>query len=87
MELKLICLSQDEVPESDRCIVGGVQNSLQSALDLMAYVMGIVVSNPDDFWKLMILSFIGVTLSALIYTVYVYRVRKHLIHWEKMKIF
>ncbi|RVW74824.1 Solute carrier family 40 member 1 [Vitis vinifera] len=30
---------QDGVPESDRCVVGGVQNSLQSYLDLMAYVM------------------------------------------------
>lgn len=27
-------------------MVGGVQNSLQSALDLMAYLLGIIVSNP-----------------------------------------
>ncbi|XP_031373245.1 solute carrier family 40 member 2-like isoform X1 [Punica granatum] len=83
-DLAVIQQMQDEVPESDRCVVGGVQNSLQSILDLMAYVMGIFISNPQDFWKLMILSFLAVTLSALLYTVYVYRVRKHLIHWEKI---
>lgn len=38
---------QDQVPEFDRCIVGGVQNSLQSSMDLMGYVMGIIISNPQ----------------------------------------
>lgn len=40
-------VGQDGVPESDRCVVGGVQNSLQSIMDLMGYVMGIIVSNPQ----------------------------------------
>lgn len=34
--------------------MGGVQNSLQSILDLMTYVMGIIISNPQvtlfSFW-------------------------------------
>ena len=30
-------------------MVGGVQNSLQSALDLMANLLGIIVSNPKVF--------------------------------------
>lgn len=41
---KLFC--QDVVPESDRCVVAGVQNSLQSTMDLMTYVTGIIISNP-----------------------------------------
>lgn len=40
-------LRQDHVPESDRCVVGGAQNSLQSTLDLLGYVMGIIISNPQ----------------------------------------
>lgn len=42
-----VSIIQDQVPESDRCVVGGVQNSLQSVLDLMTYIMGIIISNPQ----------------------------------------
>nr|DAD39365.1 TPA_asm: hypothetical protein HUJ06_013688 [Nelumbo nucifera] len=47
-DLSVIQQMQDHVPESDRCVVGGVQNSLQSMLDLLSYVMGIIISNPQD---------------------------------------
>lgn len=38
--------AQDQVPEPDRLVVGGVQNSVQSFMDLLGYVMGIIISNP-----------------------------------------
>jgi len=44
--MSIILCVQDQVPESDRCVVGGVQNSIQSTMDLLAYVMGVVVPNP-----------------------------------------
>ncbi|XP_044474250.1 solute carrier family 40 member 2-like isoform X2 [Mangifera indica] len=46
-DLSVIQQMQDLVSESERCVVGGVQNSLQSTMDFMAYIMGIVISNPQ----------------------------------------
>ncbi|VVB01055.1 unnamed protein product [Arabis nemorensis] len=78
---------QDLVSESDRCVVGGVQNSLQSALDLMGYLLGIIVSNPKDFWILTMISFSTVSLAGLLYTIHLYRIRNHIFHFEKIPLF
>ncbi|KAK3130647.1 hypothetical protein QOZ80_6BG0496110 [Eleusine coracana subsp. coracana] len=83
-DLAVMQLMQDGVPESERCVVGGVQNSLQSVFDLLTYIMGIVISDPRDFSQLVVLSFFLVTCAAAMYTMHVYRVRKHLFHLDKI---
>uniref|UniRef100_A0ACD5ZZK7 Uncharacterized protein n=1 Tax=Avena sativa TaxID=4498 RepID=A0ACD5ZZK7_AVESA len=74
-DLAVTQLMQDHVPDSDRCVVGGVQNSLQSVFDSSSPTPGYSQLLPD-FSKLIALSFFVVTCAALMYTVHVYRVGK-----------
>lgn len=83
-DLAVMQLMQDGVPDHERCVVGGVQNSLQSVFDLLTYIMGIIISDPRDFSELVVLSFFLVTCAAAMYTLHVYRVRKHLFHFDKI---
>ncbi|CAN6194831.1 unnamed protein product [Urochloa humidicola] len=83
-DLAVMQLMQDGVPEHERCVVGGVQNSLQSVFDLLTYIMGIIISDPRDFSQLIVLSFFLVTCAAVMYTLHVHHVRKHLFHFDKI---
>ncbi|KAI3958157.1 hypothetical protein MKW98_020799 [Papaver atlanticum] len=47
-DLSVMQQVQDQVPDSDRCIIGGVQKSLESILSLLSYAMGIIISNPKN---------------------------------------
>ncbi|KAI7750721.1 hypothetical protein M8C21_013023 [Ambrosia artemisiifolia] len=62
-DLSVIQQMQDQVPESDRAVVGGVQNSVQSFWDLMTYIMGLIISNPQVILLLYIIGFLEVDLG------------------------
>ncbi|KAL5550702.1 hypothetical protein UlMin_000878 [Ulmus minor] len=64
-DLSLIQQMQDH---KDRCVVGGVHKSLQSCMDLMGYVMRVAIADPQDFWKLILISFGAVMMVAFLYT-------------------
>lgn len=81
-DLAVLQLMQESVPESERGTVGGVQNSVQSFFEMLSFVVGMLLPNPEDFDKLVFLSYGAVTMALLLYTIQVYRVRGHLIHMD-----
>jgi iron-regulated transporter 1 len=81
-DLSVTQLMQESVPEAERGVVGGVQKSLQSLMDMLTYIVGLVISNPKDFGTSIRISFMVVFTAAALYTVHVYRVRGHLFHLD-----
>ncbi|KAI5058958.1 hypothetical protein GOP47_0025277 [Adiantum capillus-veneris] len=51
-DLAVLQLMQESTPEHERGIVGGVQNSVQSFLEMLSFVAGMLISKPKDFDKL-----------------------------------
>lgn len=71
-DLSVTQLMQESVPEVERGVVAGVQNSMQSLFQLLSFVAGMLISNPQDFSKLIFMSFGSVTMAAVIYAIQVY---------------
>ena len=56
------------VPEELRGRVGGIQSSLNSLFEIIPFVLGMVYSDVDKYWIVMLLSYIsvGIALHALL---------------------
>ncbi|KAG0554856.1 hypothetical protein KC19_12G125500 [Ceratodon purpureus] len=82
-DLSVTQLMQESVPEAERGVVGGVQKSLQSLMDMLTYVVGMVIVHPQDFGITICMSYGAVMGAALLYSMHVYRVRGHLFHFDR----
>ena len=60
----------ENVEEARRGSVGGVQNSLCSAMDMLKFVLVLIMPQENMFGVLVILSFVSVCLGALSLTSY-----------------
>ena len=61
---------QEKVIEEHRGIIGGVQNSMNSAMDTIKFVAVIFLPEKETFGWLVIASFVSVFLGAIFYTYY-----------------
>ncbi|CAM6128922.1 unnamed protein product [Calypogeia fissa] len=83
-DLAVTQLMQEAIPEHQRGVVGGVQNSLQSIMDMLSYVMAIIISDPNKFWIPVIMSYGSVGLAAVLYASYAHKARGHLLHLDRL---
>ncbi|XP_078260222.1 solute carrier family 40 member 1 [Rhinoraja longicauda] len=72
-DLTVTQLIQENVDESERGKVNGVQNSMNYLLDLMHFIMVILAPNPEAFGVLVIISTSFVAMGHLMYFKYAYK--------------
>ncbi|XP_026691699.2 ferroportin-like [Ciona intestinalis] len=72
-DLAMTQLIQENVIESERGIVNGVQTSLNMLMDLLMYVGVLILPNPDQFGILIILSAVAVTTAYVLYAVFAFK--------------
>ncbi|XP_059356425.1 solute carrier family 40 member 1-like [Carassius carassius] len=72
-DLTVTQLIQENVIESERGIVNGVQNSMNYLLDLFHFIMVILAPNPEAFGLLVIISVSFVVMGHMMYFRYAYK--------------
>ncbi|KAF6738657.1 Solute carrier family 40 member 1 [Oryzias melastigma] len=72
-DLTVTQLIQENVIESERGVINGVQNSMNYLLDLLHFVMVILAPNPEAFGLLVIISVSFVALGHLMYFRYAFK--------------
>ena len=86
-DLTITQLTQEAVPEQERGIVGGMQNSFNSILSLLMFCLVIALPKPETFGLLALMSVGAVGTGGLLYASFAYKIRGHLFHFEKARKF
>ncbi|XP_029461856.1 solute carrier family 40 member 1 isoform X1 [Rhinatrema bivittatum] len=66
-------LIQENVIESERGVISGVQNSMNYLLDLLHFIMVILAPNPEAFGLLVLISILFVAMGHMMYFRYAYK--------------
>uniref|UniRef100_A0A8C8VJM1 Solute carrier family 40 member n=1 Tax=Pelusios castaneus TaxID=367368 RepID=A0A8C8VJM1_9SAUR len=69
-DLTVTQLLQENIPESERGIVNGVQSSMNYLMDLVHFIMVILAPQPQQFGLLVIISLLFVTTGHVMYFIY-----------------
>lgn len=75
-------LTQTMTEPSQRSSFAGVENSFVSMFELLQNIVIIVLSRPEQFRWVAGMSFGAVSISTVMYTAWVWRMRGHLVHWD-----
>ena len=83
-DLVITQLFQENVPEQERGIVSGVQNSFNSIMDVAHFVMVTVAPKPEQFGVLILISVVMVSIGLAFYSRFAWNQRRRLMHLEKL---
>ena len=85
LDLSVTQLQQENIPEHERGIVGGVQYALNEFFDLSHFIITIFLPRPNEFGYLTLISFGAITTSAIIFQIFVYRFpRRRKVEYETL---
>lgn len=77
-------LTQTMTSPSQRSSFTGVENSLISVFELTQHIMAITLNKPEQFKWIALMGWMAVVVSTVIYAGWVWKMRGHLVHWERL---
>lgn len=79
-DLTVTQLLQENICESERGVVNGVQSSINYLMDLLHSIMVISAPQPQDFGILVIISVLFITTGHTMYFLYAHKVKRKRLH-------
>ena len=76
-DISVTQLMQEHIPAPIRGLVGGVQKSLNAFFTIVAYSIGLFVSDPEDFYIYASSAYTGVALAAAFFALQVFTKRRN----------
>lgn len=76
-------LTQTMTTPSQRSSFTGVEYSFVSLFELGQHIMTIILHRPEQFKFIALVSWCAVAVSTLAYAGWVWKMRGHLVHWER----
>ena len=77
-------LTQTMVTPNQRSSFTGVEYSFVSLFELAQFVITIILHKPEHFKWIAIMSWFAVLVSTVAYAGWVWKMRGHLVHWERI---
>ena len=77
-------LTQTMTESSQRSSFAGVEYSFISLFELAHHVMTLILHRPEQFKWIAFISLLAVGASTFAYAGWVWKMRGHLVHWEKL---
>jgi len=77
-------LDQVLVPAGQQAAFAGTETAFASLFELGQWVLVAILSSPDQFVWVAVLSLAAVALSAAMFAGWHLRLRGHLVHWDRM---
>jgi iron-regulated transporter 1 len=78
-------LTQTMTTPSQRSSFTGVEYSFVSLFELGQHILTIVLHRPEHFKWIALVSWIAVAISTVAYAGWVWKMRGHLVHWERLR--
>jgi iron-regulated transporter 1 len=72
------------VAPTQRSSFTGVEYTFVSFFELAQYVLTIVLHTPEQFKWIAVMSWVAVLVSTIAYAGWVWKMRGHLVHWDRI---